>query len=136
MRINMETIPHEAQRYPTVGDYWDDNGVEHIRISELPDWRYEALVAVHELIEMILVKHRGIPEQIISDFDIHFEKSRVEELVRGEPGDAPESPYRREHFFATNVERLLAAELDVDWFEPEVILLGKGSLARRRLALS
>ena len=27
------------------------------------------------------------------------------------------APYRKEHFFATNLERLLAAELKVDWFE-------------------
>jgi hypothetical protein len=28
MKINIETIPHSDQRYPTVGDYWDDeNGV-------------------------------------------------------------------------------------------------------------
>jgi hypothetical protein len=38
-------------------------------------------------------------------------------LVAGEPGDHEHAPYRREHFFATNLERLLSAELGVDWFE-------------------
>ncbi len=117
MKINIETIPHHQQRYPTVGDYWDEKGVEQIRVSEMPDWRYEMLVAVHELIEMALTKHREIAEESISEFDINFEDSRRNNLVTGEPGDHPNAPYKREHFFATNLERLLAAELGVDWFE-------------------
>jgi hypothetical protein len=118
MKINIETIPHGEQRYPTVGDYWDDaNGVVQIRVSDMKDWRYEALIVVHELIEMFLTKHRDIAEQNISDFDIKFEQSREQSLVTGEPGDHPNAPYRREHFFATNLERLLSAELGVDWFE-------------------
>lgn len=126
MKIRIETIPHQAQRYPTVGDYWDEAGVEEIRVSEMPDWRYEALVAVHEMIEMILVKHRGISEQSISQFDIAFEQSREEGKVRGEPGDDPRAPYQKEHFFATNLERLLAAELGVDWFEYDTLVDGLG----------
>lgn len=116
--MHIESIPHESQRYPTVGDYWlDENGVEQVRVSEMPDWRYEALVVIHELIEMIITRHRGIAEEDITRFDIDFEESREKALVVGEPGDHPKAPYRREHFFATNLERLLAAELDVDWFE-------------------
>jgi hypothetical protein len=118
MRMHIETIPHESQRYPTVGDYWlDENGVEQIRISEMMDWRYEVLVAVHEIIEMALTRHRGIAEEGITDFDIRFEQNKSQALVAGEPGDNINAPYRKEHFFATNVERLLAAELGVDWFE-------------------
>lgn len=118
MKMHIESIPHETQRYPTVGDYWlDTDGVEQIRVSSMPDWRYEALVVVHELVEMILTRHRDIQEEIISKFDIEFEESREKGLVAGEPGDHVHSPYRKEHFFATNLERLLAAELDVDWFE-------------------
>ena len=33
------------------------------------------------------------------------------------PGDHPKAPYRAEHFFATNLERLFSSELGVDWFE-------------------
>lgn len=127
MRINIETIPHGNQRYPTVGDYWEDGDqVEQVRVSELPDWRYEALVAVHELIELILSRHRGIAEEAISEFDIAFEQSREQGQVLGEPGDDPRAPYRKEHFFATNVERLLAAELGVDWFAYERLVDGLG----------
>lgn len=118
MKINIEAIPHHEQRYPTVGDYWlDENGVEQVRVSAMPDWRYEVLIAMHELLEWVITKHRNIAEEAISDFDIRFENSRNEGLAIGEPGDHPHAPYRKEHFFATNIERLLAAELDVDWHE-------------------
>jgi hypothetical protein len=118
MKINIETIPHGEQRYPTVGDYWDDTaGVVQVRVSDMKDWRYEALVAIHELLEMFLTKQRDIAEQDISEFDIKFERSRGEGLVTGEPGDHENAPYRKEHFFATNLERLFSAELGVDWFE-------------------
>ncbi len=117
MRIHIQTIPHDEQRYPTVGDYWDAEGIEQVRISKMKDWRYEILVTVHELIEMAITKHRGIPEESITAFDVAFEKAREVGLVEGEPGDQPDAPYRREHVFATNIERLFAAELDVDWRE-------------------
>lgn len=120
MRINIETIPHELQRYPTVGDYWQEDSVEQVRISEMKDWRYEVLVMVHELIEMALTRHRNVSEEAITAFDVKFEAERLEGLRTGEPGDDPAAPYRREHTFATNVERLLAAELDVDWATYEV----------------
>ena len=118
LRMNIETIPHETQRYRTVGDYWcDEQGTEQVRVSEMVDWRYEALVAVHEIIEMALTRHRGIAEESITEFDVRFENDKDKGLVQGEAGDNANAPYRREHFFATNVERLFAAELGVDWFE-------------------
>src|SRR5207237_9118850 len=83
--------------------------------TEMRAWRYVMLVAVHELVESMLTRYRGISEESIGSFDMAFEEKRERGLVRGEPGDAPDAPYRREHFFATNLERLLAAELGVDW---------------------
>jgi hypothetical protein len=84
------------------------------------------LVAVHEIVELAITRHRGIPEGVISEFDMEFEKLRESRLRSGEPGDSPDSPYRREHLFATNLERLLAGELEVDWFEYERHVDGLG----------
>ena len=103
-----------------------EDGVQQVRVSRLPDWRYEILVAVHEIIELAITKHRGIPEAAISEFDVEFERLRESGLRSGEPGDHPDSPYCKEHFFATNVERLLASELDVSWFEYEQYVDGLG----------
>ena len=122
----MVSVPHQSQRYETVGDYQDAHGTTLITVSEMSDARYEQLVAVHELIEQLLVTHRGIELSAIDHFDQEFEKARQIGDDR-EPGDQPEAPYHREHVFATNVERLLAAELGVDWdtYDKEVLGLSQ-----------
>ena len=115
MKIKIKTIPHANHRYETVGDYWvDDEGTKYIVVSDMGNEDYELLVAIHELIEQHLCLKRGIKEREITDFDIEFEKNRPEGNT-DEPGDAPDAPYRKEHFFATNIERLISEQLGVDW---------------------
>jgi hypothetical protein len=116
MNITIKTVPHSEQRYPTCGDWFWENGTLHIRVSELSDWRFEALIAVHELWESFLCKHRKITQDEVDKFDKQFEARRQDE---SEPGDAPDAPYRREHCSATGVERILASELQVTWDEYE-----------------
>ena len=119
MNIHIQVIPHNEQTYDTVGDYFYlPNGDLIICVSEMGDWRKEILVAFHELAESALCKHRDIPEPVIRKFDEAFERKRRKGNT-DEPGDDPGAPYRKEHFFATSVERLLAAELKVDWKEYE-----------------
>ena len=110
MEYDIKTIPHNEQRYETVGDFWTKDGVDFIRVSEMEDPRYNFLVALHEFIEQELCKVRGIKTEDIDKFDQDFKGE-------GEPGDSPLAIYRREHFFATSLERLMAAELGVDWEE-------------------
>lgn len=126
MKITIETVPHAAQRYPTVGDWYfvgdngksSDGGFEThemvIRVSRLGDWRKELLVAVHELVEVAIATNRGVTVEEVDTFDIKFEQSREDGNV-DEPGDDPSCPIKREHSIATGVERILAAELGVDW---------------------
>jgi hypothetical protein len=78
--------------------------------------RYEFAVVVHELIEEMLCKLRGISEPDIKAFDEAYEAARPEGDV-SEPGDSPEAPYQKEHQFATKIERLLCEEMGVDWYE-------------------
>ena len=87
----------------------------------MSDWRYELLVALHELVEVNLCKHRGVTEADVDAFDKSFEKNR-KPGNEDEPGDDPKAPYRKEHFFATNIEALMSAELKVDWakYEKEI----------------
>ncbi|MDQ6698877.1 MAG: hypothetical protein M3Z36_01675 [Acidobacteriota bacterium] len=123
-----EQIKFPYRAYRTDGDKtnYATSPIRRYEALRAMDWRYEALVAVHELIELILSKHRGIAEETISEFDIAFEQSREHGQVLGEPGDDPRASYRKEHFFATNVERLLASELGVDWFAYERLVDGLG----------
>jgi hypothetical protein len=123
-KILIEFIPHNSQRYETVGDWYYKKGILHIKVSMMSDWRYEVLVAIHELAEVLLCRHRGITAAAVDQFDKDFEAKRQPGNV-DEPGDDAKAPYRKEHFFATNIERLLAAELGVDWatYDKEVVNL-------------
>ncbi len=123
MNINIRTIPHKEQRYPTAGDYWEhespENGsVVEFRISVLPRPEYEQLVLIHELVEYFLVKLSNIPLKDIDDFDILFEKIRPLRST-AEPGDDRAAPYYHQHQMASLVERLFAGILDVDWQDYE-----------------
>ena len=70
MNVKIVTIPHEEQRYPTVGD-WVVNGDNlYISVSKMSDPRYELLVAVHELVEVLLCKERGISQVLVDKFDM------------------------------------------------------------------
>lgn len=119
LNIHICTIPHKSQRYNTIGDYfWSRDGKRlDIMISDLGDSYKELCVAVHELAESMLCRLRGIEEPDIAKFDIEFEKTRTD--PDAEPGDDPKAPYRKEHRFAENIERLFAAEFGLDWNQYE-----------------
>ncbi len=83
-----------------------------VRVSPQSDWRYEVLLAVHEMCEAILCKHNGVSQQAVDAFDLEYDKTHTFDL---NAGDDPSAPYVREHCFATAIERIMAAELDVNW---------------------
>lgn len=114
MKIIIESIPHETHRYTTVGDwYWEDDGTLRIKVSALSDWRREALVAVHELVEVLICKHDGVTQADVDQFDM--KDFSYKDHPDEEPGDSPDAPYKKQHCIATGVERVLAAALGVDW---------------------
>lgn len=111
MRIEIRTIPHSKQRYPTCGDYsLDEDGVLQVRVSNAKDWRSEAAVILHELVEYFLVRRSRVKLETIDQWD----KDHADAV---EPGDVPDCPYARQHRFAENLERLLIAELGLVWDE-------------------
>lgn len=116
MDIYIKTIPHKMQRYDTVGDWWFEADTLHIRVSDMGDPNYEFLVAFHEQAEAMLCLERGIPEDIVMEFDKKFEEERSQGLHdrADEPGLAKDAPYRNEHFFANIVEGVMANELGVN----------------------
>ena len=119
MKIIVETIPHQEQRYTTVGDwFYEVDGTLHIKVSELSDKRREVLIAVHELVEVLLCEQAGIGQLAVDEFDKQYEANRAPDNF-DEPGDDPTAPYVRQHCLATSVERLMAAEMGVNWKEYE-----------------
>lgn len=122
MKIVIETIPHDQQRYPTCGDWWfDEDGTLQIRVSEMNSAPSEGAVAIHELVEVFLCS-RGLTmskdqrEALVAEVD-KFDKEYEGDLVDEEPGDDPHAPYHKEHSIATSVERILCAFLGVSWGE-------------------
>jgi hypothetical protein len=119
LSVSIESIPHEQQRYDTCGDWF--TGATHetllIQVSELASKKEMFLVAIHELIEAFLCECAGVTEQAVDQFDHGFEQMRVPS--DGEPGDQITAPYYKQHQFATGIERILAAEAQVDWLEYE-----------------
>lgn len=118
LRVVIESIRHRDQRYPTVGDWFWDKGTLHIRVSEeVGGWREQALIALHEAVECLICKHKGIAQEVVDVFDKKFEEERELGLheMHEEPGDDAKAPYYKQHQIATGFERILAAELGVDW---------------------
>jgi hypothetical protein len=114
--IEIRVIPHNSQRYDTVGDWWLDDGGWHIRVSETGNWRYNFLVVFHELLEVAWCCWKGVRQSDVDAFDREYERNR-KPGDNSQPGDDPKAPYRVGHQFAEAAERLAAAVLCVNWGE-------------------
>lgn len=115
--IKAFVIPHNQQRYNTVGDYWSVHpGRDDYRISDLGNSDYEFLILIHELIEAHLTRKHEINWSDITAFDLAFDSDPTKS---GEPGTEPDAPYHKEHMFATWIEKQVAAELQISWDDYE-----------------
>jgi len=114
--IKITVIPHELQRYATVGDWQITGDTLHIDVSDLGDYRMNFMVGIHEAVEALLCHASGITQARVDAFDIAFEKNRPL-LCIDEPGDDDRAPYFKQHQLATSVERMLGAEMGVSWNE-------------------
>ena len=113
--ISVRTVQGHQQRYPTAGDWYFTGEIMSVRVSKLDNQDFEFLVGLHEMVEAYLCRKRGIGEDVVTRFD----KAHPD---ADEPGDMETCPYRREHQFAGIIERLMANELGVDWYEYEKAL--------------
>lgn len=112
MNIRIETIPHNEQRYETVGDWQFIGDDLVIRVSDMESKSYAFLVGIHELIEAVLCKNAGVTEQQVDKFD-------MDNIDCNDPGSLVAAPYYRQHLIATMIERMLADELNIDWTDYE-----------------
>lgn len=117
MKITIETIPHDQQRYPTCGDWQFANPSDlNVKVSDMGNDDYAFLVGIHEAVEAWLaVKRSGLGvEKELDTFDMAYEDARQPGDV-SEPGDDAKCPVYLEHQVATGIERILAGLLGVDW---------------------
>ena len=133
MNVDIKIIPHHKQRYRTCGDWTQEEGDLHIFVSKLPDWRFESLIAVHELVEALICTKQGITQEIVDAFDENYERERDDGFhgPEDEPGDDPSAPYHFAHSIATGVERILSVALGVRWksYEEAVLALDRPKVA-------
>ncbi len=122
--ITIRIIPHDMQRYPTVGDWIFDNDTLTIHVSDMGDSKYHMLVAVHEYVEAFLCREAGISEEEVTAFDKEYERMREAGEVDkdAEPGNDGRAPYYEQHHMASIVEMKLARVLGVDWNEYDKVL--------------
>jgi len=114
--VEITVISHKDQRYETCGDwYFDEAGKLYIRVSRLGDWRYEQLIAIHELAEVMWCIKHGVTTKQVDEFDFAYEASRKPGDTTSEPGDDPKAPYYEGHQLAIEIERQMADKLGVDW---------------------
>ena len=114
MNITIKIVDPKDMRPEVDGNdwFWETNGDLQVQIAPMSDWRYEVLLAIHETVEAIMCKHNSVSQQSVDAFDTEYDKTHTTDC---NAGDDPQAPYKREHCFATAVERILCAELDVDW---------------------
>lgn len=105
-RIDIRFIPEEEMRYSTLGDWYYEGGILHIRASDQDGPRAAFLVALHELCEAWLCHEAGIGQEAVDLFDLAFVASSDD--PDAEPGDLADSPYRIQHRQAMMVEHLMA----------------------------
>jgi hypothetical protein len=108
MNIHIEFIPASQMRYSTIGDWFERDGSLVIQVADMGNEQYNQLIALHELVEVMLCRHRGISQQAVDEFDMSHP-----EVI--EPGDEPDAPYQNEHCFATAVERMVCAAMGIPW---------------------
>lgn len=114
MNINIQVIP-ESQMRPTVSGadwFFDEKGDLQVRVSPMSDRRYELLLAIHETVEAIMCHFNGVTQADVDTFDkTYYETHECDK----DAGDDPAAPYVHEHCLATAIERILCAELRVNW---------------------
>jgi hypothetical protein len=126
-KITIEVVPHDSQRYNTVGDWFFRDNELVIRASEVGNHWSSLAIALHELTEALLALHRGTTKEhksyqdivdSVDRFDKWFEANVDQnDTVDGydEPGSHPDCPVRKEHEIAILAERLLTSHMDINW---------------------
>lgn len=110
MRIIIEFIPEEAQRYATQGDWvWKDGDLHIFASGDTPNDAF--LIGLHEMVEAWLCRDKGVPQEAVDAFDLAF--IAEDHPDDAEPGDDPRAPYRIQHRQSMMVEHLAALFLGI-----------------------
>ena len=124
--IIIKFVNSEDQRYSTCGDYLETPTHHEFRITKQTSPEKSMLILFHEMVEYYLTELKGIPEETITNFDLCWNSESIN--IEDEPGNCKSlhgivNPYYKEHRFAENIERQIAHEAGIDWFDYESNLI-------------
>jgi hypothetical protein len=115
--ITIKFVDKDQIRNEGCGDYLYDpegNLIVKAYLKDDNSYDYAFLIAIHELVEAWLTNHRGIEEQDIDEYDrMIVERGGVAD----EAGNEFDCIYKKEHRFSENIERQIAHEMNIDWFD-------------------
>lgn len=110
LNITIATIPQKEQDYDTLGDYKGHARRRFIEVSELGDWRWEFLIALHELCEQNMQIALDISEESIVSWDKNHPES-------DDPGSIPGCPYQDIHLMSESIEKMVCEKSGWSWEE-------------------
>lgn len=107
--VVIQAIDPSRMRYHTAGDWvFSPGDVLAIEVVDTGDWRYNCLLAIHELIEVVLCTSAGISQKAVDRFDFAHQDDE-------DPGSDPLAPYAKQHLVAMGIEMILCAALGIQW---------------------
>lgn len=118
MKITIEMS--DVMRYDTIGDWqFDELGNLKITIKTCEEKLFIPL-AIHEFVEAILCRARGISECQVDKWDMEIYPQICKKTsLFDEAGEHTDCPYYKEHSAATVFERVMVSELGMKWQEYE-----------------
>ena len=119
--IHIKFIPQKEQRFSTPADWQIVDNLLTVWISEMADPRYECIVLMHELTEIIICWFDGVSSTDADAFDALWEKEIEAGLHNKieEAGFDKRCCYRRGHVWGARMERLFCFILGVKWRDYE-----------------
>lgn len=120
--ILVEVLPADKMRYKTLGDWYfqESTNVEpdlYIKVlkQEGKDaCKKEACLVLHEFVEALLCRFKGITQKQVDDFDMGTSEEQVHKDGYPEHGFHPAAPYKDQHSFAFILEQLFSRELQLN----------------------
>ena len=111
--IDIKFIPHNEQRYNTLGDYYESKHALHFRITQFPDHpEYSYAILFHELLEKFRNDQLGIKDADVDKFDIDHPEL-------DDPGWSKDAPYFKTHCEGDLIERLFIVLSGANWVDYE-----------------
>ena len=118
LTIFVRSIPMSWNLFSTAGNWGvGEDGSILVTLTETSDWRYQAIVLMHEMTEIFWCKNNAVTGEACDAFDAIWEKELNSGIHRPEEeaGFDKRCPYRGGHVWGARIEHLFCWILGVKW---------------------